>query len=424
MEAGDKKIRYAAAKDAVIYPIKLLIKNTIPLIGLLFLFFAGRKANHDGYEKRILIIFAGGIGDVVKRSIICGYVKEYLAGYEVCYLMPYDIALPYAQRTIRFDYKKAKVDPRYYFSLVNDLRRIGFSRVVVLLPAWEGFLASLGKDILPERVYRYVESSPKELLGFASLLIGWIKPRSKLFFDIPLVSFYDKQWKKEYFPSDVYRMAQFFSGVVGDIDKNLTIPESGIFPVEGARTEVVVDSSIEKDYIKKIEDRYNVDIVDCCLIGLGSSTMAKNWPVPKFIEIAKYLQQNGMKVILIDHIKDAKLIDEFTKGFGSDFLNLGVESNLREICMLIKNARLLVSNDTSFVHFAVALRAPSVCMCRNHQVGADSCYGYPGLNKWVFGDRIGDIEIGAVKEAVDQLLSCKNNNGVPEERFAMSFFEQ
>lgn len=420
MDKPSVRWRLAALKDTLGYALKLIVKNISPLVGSAFLFIGGHRVNKDGYAKRILVLFGGGAGDVIKRSIVCGYLHHYLPDREIYHLMPYDFELPYAEETIHFDYKRAKIDPRYYFRLVNRLRGIGFAEVVVLLPAWEGFLASLGKDVRPMRVFRYTEVPPKELLGSLSLMTKWLHPPSAIYKDIPLISAYDDRWRASHWPSDVARMADFISRVIHVID-----PRISFMPYPAARTEVVIDSREEKEYLEAIHARYGgIDLAKCVLIGLGSSSLTKNWPAEKYAEVARHLSGRGYRIIILDHPKDRALVDRFAAGYGDDFLDLGREANLRQISILIKHAALVLVNDTSFVHLAVALGTPSVCPCRNHQIGSDSCYGYEGMNKWVFGDAIEGIPVKEVENAVDEaLIAGRNRRGEMAKGFAKSFFK-
>lgn len=190
------KIKFLIIKDF----LKLLIKNIIPQFGDLMLLFWGKKVNKDNWGKRILIIFGGGIGDVVKRSVICNFVNKYLNDeYEVYYLMPYKFKLPYAKDIFYFEYTKAKINPKYYFQLVNSLRQIGFSKVIVLLPFWENFLACLGRSIGAEKVFVYKEKPPTlsfeivdKIIKLIRLIIG-----SKVFFQIDFDKLIYEKWDKK-----------------------------------------------------------------------------------------------------------------------------------------------------------------------------------------------------------------------------------
>lgn len=428
MAKSSIELKLIGVAKAANYSLKLIIKNVSPMVGSFLLRLNGGTINKEGYEKRILIMFGGGVGDVAKRSVICEYVREYLSGYEVSYLMPYKISFPYAKENIYFDYGKAKINPGYYAELARSLRRTGFSKVIVLLPAWEGFLVSLGAAVAPEALYRYTEAVPRELIGFASFMVRAFQSRQKNFRDIPVMSYFDERWKRDYFPSDVHKMAYFFSQVICDIDPANArhLDERGLLTSPNLRTEVVVDATVEKNFLAHLAEQYPLlDLSKCCLIGLGSSTAFKNWPTEKFAQAAKALHVLGMDIAIIDPAKDAGLIEQFATAYGAPFFSIGIGTNLDQLLVLIKHGALVMSNDTAFVHLAVALKKPAVCVCRDEQVGADSCYGYEDINTWVFGKHITDIKVQSVVETAEKLFSrLRAGESLPRETFVTSYFEQ
>jgi len=395
--------------------LKLLAKNTSSLCGSFLLFLAGAKVAQEDRKKRIVVLFGGGIGDVAKRSVVCEYVKEHLSEYDVYYLMPYDISLPHGTM-IHFDYKKAKINPLYYFRLVNKLRKIGFSRAIVLLPAWEGFLSSLGKNILPDVVYRYTETVPPEPIGFTSLLVGAFQPRQRIYRDIPVLSFYDKRWPEKYFPSDLYKIAYFFSQVVCDIepDEAKNLNEKGLLKPDNLRTEIE---------LVKNDGKFK-DLGDYCVIGLGSSFAGKNWSPEKFGQVARLFSERNVKVVLVGGSESANLVEAFKKAYGGEFIDLINKTNLSELTNLINGSVLVLGNDTSFVHLAIALMKPTVCPLYGKSIGADSFYGYEDINQWVFLENFSNIEPREVGEKVEKALAyIKAEGSVPRKKFALSFLE-
>ncbi len=397
--------------------LKFLAKNIVPLAGGVLLFFFGTRTKPPGREKRILIMFGGGIGDVVKRSLICEYVKDYLAGYEVTYLMPYDLTLPHATSTIHFHYKKVKVSPWAYFSLANRLRKIGFSRVVVLLPAWEGFYASLGAAVAPDVLYRYAEVEPRETVGAVSSFIKRFRARRLNVHDVDLISFYDPRWKEKYYPSDSYRMAYFFSEVVCDMEpaRRRDRDEKGLLRAPDLRTEIVLSASTA---------RFG-DLGAYAAVGLGSSYAGKNWPPEKFGAVAAFLASKNLNIVLVGAEESIPLIPAFKKTYTGPFIDLvNNRTNLQELCAVLNGAAIVVGNDTSVIHIGVACRRPTVCVCYGKQIGADSCYGYEGMNDWIFGDDFKGIDPRTVIEKIEKVFSFTHS---PEKmrhiKFAPSFFD-
>jgi hypothetical protein len=413
MEQSDSRSLLVEFKNAT----RFLIKNTAPLFARVLLSMGGSAVNKDGYKKRVLVMFGGGIGDVAKRSIVCGYAKEYLAEYDVYYLMPYDLSLPDAATTIRFDYKKAKINPFYYLSLVNQLRRIGFANVIVLLPAWEGFLASLGSDISPDALYRYTEVPPKELAVMASLAVRRSKTAEGIYHDIDLVSFYDKRWTHDYFPSDVYRMAYFFSQAIAGIALQNTahLNKQGLLELKKPRTEVELTNADTPSAISG----------DYCVMGIGSSFVGKDWAPEYFGQVAGFVAEKGLKIVLVGGAENTKLLPAFRESYKGEVIDLMGKTSLPELCRVIAGAKIVIANDTSATHLAIALQRPTVCVCFGPQIGADSCYGYKDINHWFFWYGTKKVEPGEVIKKTGEVLSYIDGAlSVPKTDFALSFFDQ
>jgi lipopolysaccharide heptosyltransferase II len=91
---------------------------------------------------------------------------------------------------------------------------------------------------------------------------------------------------------------------------------------------------------------------------------AKRWPPPRFIAAAKEIQKRtkcfwvvlGGKgdVILANEIQSAIASNQ------SDVVSLAGQTSLRELCAVIKQCRVLLTNDTGPMHIATALGTPVV----------------------------------------------------------------
>jgi len=399
--------------------LKLVLKSFVPLIGVLILFFIGKKVNKTNWQKRILIIFGGGIGDVVKRSIICEYIKEYLSNYEIYYLMPYKLNFPYAKEIFYFDYTKSKISPFYFVNLVNNLRERGFSKIITLLPFWENFLWILGISINPERIYVSLEKPPTKFESFLNKFISFffIKAIRKKFKLIKVYSIFDGKWPSNIFPSDVYKNAYFISQIIKDLKPEVKMNEIRLLLLENEpQTEIIIDKDKENEYMRYLKENFGLENNNYCIIGLGSSSPHKNWPVENFVEVAKYLKENeGLKIVIVGGNESTPLVSNFKEIFNDDFLDFVNKTNLEELCILIKNSKLIVANDTSFIHIGIAFKKPTVCPILNTQLGVDSLYGYKEINKWVYikspisVDSLKTVTPEMVIKTIEKVLSVDPN---------------
>lgn len=104
---------------------------------------------------------------------------------------------------------------------------------------------------------------------------------------------------------------------------------------------------------------------DYIVIAPGSKWDTKRWTVKGFFEVAYWLSKR-YKVVFIGSKEDMHFtseINRLTKDKPSEearFLNLIGQTSLRETFSIIKHAKLLISNDSSPVHMAVAFGVPVV----------------------------------------------------------------
>jgi ADP-heptose:LPS heptosyltransferase len=405
--------------------LKLILKSLIPLIGLLILKFY-KKFPLTVTDKRILIIFGGGIGDVVKRSVICEVVKKYLNDFEVYYLLPYRLKLPYAKEIFYFDYTKAKINPFYFVKLSANFKIFGFSKVIVLLPFWENFLWILGISLDPEILYVPLETPPSYFNKIFNKIISifFIRSLSRRVKFIKTYSIFDKNWPSNIFPSDVFKHSYFISQTIKDLKPQIEINEIGIIKDIDYKTEIEIDLKTESEFINNFLRRYNLEPEKYAVFGLGSSSEHKNWPVKNFAEVGEYIfKEKNLKIVIVGSDETINKIREFKKIFGGNFINLVNKTNLEKLCLVIKYAKIIISNDTSFIHIGIAFRKPTVCPILNTQLGADSLYGYKEINKWVFIkgkksiDSIKKISVKSVIDAIEDVLSNKTPG-----KFKLSYY--
>lgn len=370
-----------------LYFLKLFLKSFIPLISILIFRLRRNNVQTNEWERRILIIFGGGIGDVVKRSVVCKFLKNYLQEYEVYYLLPYDLDLPYAHRIFYFDYTRAKTNPLYFSRLIKELSKVGFSKIAVLLPFWENFLWMLGLSLSPQILYIPHESAPSKYEKILNKIISIffvfsVKKRIRL---IKVISIFDREIPKNVFPSDVYKHVYFISQIIKEIKPYLNLNKVRILPLKKIETQIVVCTEKEQKFLERLEKEYNLKPQNYCIIGLGSSSSHKNWPIKNFVEVARYVKKNkNLDIVIVGGKESEKLVEKFEIMFNNHFINLVNKTNLRELCFLIKNCKLVLANDTSFIHIGIAFKKHTVCPILNTQLGADSLYGYKEINHWVY----------------------------------------
>lgn len=95
------------------------------------------------------------------------------------------------------------------------------------------------------------------------------------------------------------------------------------------------------------------------VIAPGSKWETKRWTARGFFEVASKLSKN-FQVVFIGSDEDREFMDEILSYGKLNVFDLVGKTNLRESFSIIKHAKLLISNDSSPVHMAVAFGIPVV----------------------------------------------------------------
>jgi len=95
---------------------------------------------------------------------------------------------------------------------------------------------------------------------------------------------------------------------------------------------------------------------------VGAGLKIKVWPARNFGEIGLRLRECGINVVLaggpMDHLQATKILE----CLNGNAINLVGKTNLSELAELLRNAVVVLSNDTSAVHIGAAVGTPVLCM--------------------------------------------------------------
>lgn len=97
----------------------------------------------------------------------------------------------------------------------------------------------------------------------------------------------------------------------------------------------------------------------------GGTSDYRRWPKVRFAEVAKHYGNRWNWRIVIaggpEMQEDAAWIQQELAGLS--VLNLAGKTSLHQLMLLFFNSSLIVSNETSSIHFAAGLGAKAVCIC-------------------------------------------------------------
>lgn len=123
----------------------------------------------------------------------------------------------------------------------------------------------------------------------------------------------------------------------------------------------------------------NLPFNNYCVLFPGASTRRKRWPATYFIEISNYLNQKyKLASVLCGQGSDREAIDQIYPHLGHDnVINLLNKTSIVTLAGVLKNASLLVSNDTLAVHLMAALGGSVVCVTAGNHLARFNRYPEP-----------------------------------------------
>jgi ADP-heptose:LPS heptosyltransferase len=92
----------------------------------------------------------------------------------------------------------------------------------------------------------------------------------------------------------------------------------------------------------------------------GASSPSRRWPVPSYAEVAGRLAGDGLTVVVTGSAGERPLVDELVATAPVPVLDLCDRTDLAGLALLLRDAAVLVGNDTGTAHLAAAVGARSV----------------------------------------------------------------
>ncbi len=93
----------------------------------------------------------------------------------------------------------------------------------------------------------------------------------------------------------------------------------------------------------------------------GAAQPNKRWPIERFAELAgKIGERFGLSIVATGSQGEREYIEAIQTGGSIRVINLAGKTTVRELILLMKNASLVVSNDTGPGHIAAAMGVPIV----------------------------------------------------------------
>ena len=119
---------------------------------------------------------------------------------------------------------------------------------------------------------------------------------------------------------------------------------------------------IKKPIIKLKEKKLNFKVPDYfAVLFIGASTSFRKWNIEKFVEIGRFLKETyNYDIVLCGGPTDTDDAERFNNLANYDYLDLVGKTSLIDFLYIISNGNIMISNETSAPHFAVALEMMNV----------------------------------------------------------------
>jgi len=108
------------------------------------------------------------------------------------------------------------------------------------------------------------------------------------------------------------------------------------------------------------------------LISLGAGQFRRSWPIEKVAHLIDAFQNSHPMHTIVLLGPQSMMLKEVNKGFSNlrNVINLVGKTSLQDVAILMKNSKLLVSNDSGLVHMAASLKLPCVVIS-SHPLNGD-----------------------------------------------------
>jgi ADP-heptose:LPS heptosyltransferase len=124
---------------------------------------------------------------------------------------------------------------------------------------------------------------------------------------------------------------------------------------------------IKKPIIKLKEKELNFELPkNYAILFIGASVKFRKWDIENFVEIGRYLkEQYNYNIVLCGGPTDNEDVKEFNILADYEYIDLVGKTSLVDFLYVIYSGNLMIANETSAPHFAVALEMTNIFVISN-----------------------------------------------------------
>jgi len=306
-----------------------------------FLITLQRKENIKTKQniKRILLIRLDAIGDyILFRNFIEILKKDFnyceyeitLIGNKIWKDLAEKLDNDYISKYIWIDVKKFSRNPIYRYKILKEISSTHYD--VVINPTY-----SRTYDM--DNIVKLVKANKKiGSIGDLSNISRWRKKITDNYYTKLIPA-------KKVIMFEFYRNKEFFEQLL--------------------RKKI----DIVKPYIKlpmNYNPTFELPKSDYAVLFIGSSASFRKWDIKNFGEVAKWIKNNlSYEIVLCSGKEDIDSVKSFEHIYRSSYFNLVGKTNLVDLIFVIKNSKIIISNETFLPHMAVALDLKNIFVISN-----------------------------------------------------------
>lgn len=280
--------------------------------------------------KNILIIKPSSLGDIVLCLPALTVLHKNFPDAKISWLVRPEFAPllknhPHLTEIIPFDRKllgKAWFDPRAFWALLSLIRRLRKSKFDAVFD-FQGLFRTASLALLSGCKKRFGMTNARELAHI----------------------FYTDKVPQD---SNCYHLVDYYLKIIraagaSEIDIKFVLPKN-------SKAAGSVDRLLKSHGIT--ENNYAVLIP-------GSAHRDKCWPKKHFAALAdRITSQFGLSIVATGTTPEISIIEKLKSLSNVPIINLAGQTSLNELIALLRNAKIVVSNDTGPGHIAAALDVP------------------------------------------------------------------
>ncbi|MBI2033716.1 MAG: glycosyltransferase family 9 protein [Candidatus Liptonbacteria bacterium] len=326
----------------------------------------------------MLIINLEAMGDLVIFTSVLKHYKKKFPNIKIFLLINDGMGMEkvfknFVDEVLTIQYKKFAVDPFYGFKFINKLRRIGFSKVInhdFTVPEIIGKIIAVGvgaKEIIGHEGQEMEFQKPHDVQQKKQL--KFIKEKILPRYTKLIPSIHEDMGKEGTLASILQQYVAIYEATTGFKEEDYATILPGF------------DSDRQT---KAVTQKFGLKPKSYAVLNINCNAPCRTWPAERFLKIAEFLAGEGFDIALVGSGGEFARVKEFQENCGAPTKNLAGETSFREMTALVKHCALVVANDTSTIHVAIALKKPSLGISGGGKFGLSVLYGYKDINMWVY----------------------------------------